>query len=110
MVSSISLEEQNNQYDSFRRPSKTGRYGKYGGQYVPETLMPALFELEKASKDAWNDKKFTNELDHLLKTYVGRETPLYEASRLTEHYKKQNIRSRIWLKREESKSYGCTQN
>ena len=107
MVSSISLEEQNNQYDSFGRPSKTGRYGKYGGQYVPETLMPALFELEKASKDAWNDKKFTNELDHLLKTYVGRETPLYEASRLTEHYKKQNIRSRIWLKREDLNHTGA---
>ncbi len=107
MVSSISLEEQNNQYDSFERPSKSGRYGKYGGQYVPETLMPALFELEKASKDAWTDKKFTNELDHLLKTYVGRETPLYEASRLTEHYKKQNIRSRIWLKREDLNHTGA---
>ncbi len=107
MVSSISLEEQNNQYDSFERPSKSGRYGKYGGQYVPETLMPALFELEKASKDAWTDKKFTNELDHLLKTYVGRETPLYEASRLTEHYKNQNIRSRIWLKREDLNHTGA---
>ena len=107
MVSSISLEEQNNKYDSFERPSKSGRYGKYGGQYVPETLMPALFELEKASKDAWTDKKFTNELDHLLKTYVGRETPLYEASRLTEHYKKQNIRSRIWLKREDLNHTGA---
>ena len=107
MVSSISLEEQNNKYDSFERPSKSGRYGKYGGQYVPETLMPALFELEKASKDAWTDKKFTNELDHLLKTYVGRETPLYEASRLTEHYKKENIRSRIWLKREDLNHTGA---
>ncbi len=107
MVSSISLEEQNNKYDSFERPSKSGRYGKYGGQYVPETLMPALFELEKASKDAWADKKFTNKLDHLLKTYVGRETPLYEATRLTEHYKKQNIRSRIWLKREDLNHTGA---
>ncbi len=107
MVSSISLEEDNNKYDSFERPSRSGRYGKYGGQYVPETLMPALFELEKASKDAWTDKKFTNELDHLLKTYVGRETPLYEASRLTEHYKKQNIRRRIWLKREDLNHTGA---
>lgn len=107
MVSSISLEEQNNKYDSFERPSKSGRYGKYGGQYVPETLMPALFELEKAAKDAWTDKKFTNELDHLLKTYVGRETPLYEASRLTEYYKKQNITSRIWLKREDLNHTGA---
>ena len=107
MVSSISLEEQNNKYDSFERPSKSGRYGKFGGQYVPETLMPALFELEKASKDAWTDKKFTNQLDHLLKTYVGRETPLYEASRLTEHYKKENIRTRIWLKREDLNHTGA---
>jgi len=107
LVSSISLEEQNNKYDSFDRPTKSGRYGKYGGQYVPETLMPALFELEKASKEAWADKKFTNELDHLLKTYVGRETPLYEASRLTKHYQKQNIRNRIWLKREDLNHTGA---
>ncbi len=107
MVSSISLEEQNNKYGDFDRPSKSGRFGKYGGQYVPETLMPALFELEKASKEAWADKKFTNELDHLLKTYVGRETPLYEASRLTKHYQKQNIRNRIWLKREDLNHTGA---
>ncbi len=107
MVSSISLEEQNNKYGDFDRPSKSGRYGKYGGQYVPETLMPALFELEKASKEAFADKKFTNELDHLLKTYVGRETPLYEASRLTKHYQKENIRSRIWLKREDLNHTGA---
>ena len=107
MVSSISVEEQNNKYEGFDRPSKSGRYGKYGGQYVPETLMPALFELEKASKEAWADKKFTNELDHLLKTYVGRETPLYEASRLTKHYQRQNIRNRIWLKREDLNHTGA---
>ncbi len=107
MVSSISLEEQNNKYDSFDRPTKSGRYGKYGGQYVPETLMPALFELEKAAKEAWVDKKFTNELDHLLKTYVGRETPLYEATRLTKRYQKKNIRTRIWLKREDLNHTGA---
>ena len=107
MVSSISVEEQNNKYESFDRPSKSGRYGKYGGQYVPETLMPALFELEKASKEAWADKKFTYELDHLLKTYVGRETPLYEASRLTKYYQKQNFRNRIWLKREDLNHTGA---
>ena len=107
MVNSISLEEQNNKYDAFDRPSKSGRYGKFGGQYVPETLMPALFELEKASKEAWADKKFTNELNHLLKTYVGRETPLYEASRLTSHYQKKNIRNRIWLKREDLNHTGA---
>ena len=107
MVNSISLEEQNNKYDDFNRPSKSGRYGKYGGQYVPETLMPALFELEKASKEAWADEKFTNELDHLLKTYVGRETPLYEASRLSKHYQNKNIKNRIWLKREDLNHTGA---
>ena len=107
MVSSISVDEQNKNNDDFNRPSKSGRYGKYGGQYVPETLMPALFELEKASKEAWADKKFTSELDHLLKTYVGRETPLYEASRLTKHYQKRNIRNRIWLKREDLNHTGA---
>ena len=107
MVSSISVEEQNNKYEGFDRPSKSGRYGKYGGQYVPETLMPALFELEKASKEAWADKKFTNELDHLLKTYVGRETPLYEASRLSKHYQNKNIKNRIWLKREDLNHTGA---
>ena len=107
MVSSISVDEQNKNYDDFNRPSKSGRYGKYGGQYVPETLMPALFELEKASKEAWADKKFTSELDHLLKTYVGRETPLYEASRLSKHYQKRNIRNRIWLKREDLNHTGA---
>ena len=107
MVNSISLEEQNTKYDDFNRPSKSGRYGKYGGQYVPETLMPALFELEKASKEAWADEKFTNELDHLLKTYVGRETPLYEASRLSKHYQNKNIKNRIWLKREDLNHTGA---
>jgi len=107
LVSTISLENQNNNYDDSNRPSKGGRYGKYGGQYVPETLMPALFELEKAAKEAWHDTKFTQELSHLLKTYVGRETPLYEAKRLTKHYERKNVRSRIWLKREDLNHTGA---
>ena len=90
MVSSISHKDQNSKGDDLIRPSKNGRYGRFGGQYVPETLMPALFELEKASKDAWLDQRFINELDHLLKTYVGRETPLYEAKRLTSYYENSN--------------------
>tara|TARA_B100000073_G_C23732799_1_gene571393 strand:- start:1303 stop:2553 length:1251 start_codon:yes stop_codon:yes gene_type:complete len=107
LASSISIPDQNNKNDDLSRPSKNGRYGKYGGQYVPETLMPALFELEKAAEDAWQDKKFTTELDHLLKTYVGRETPLYEAKRLTKHFEKDNVRSRIWLKREDLNHTGA---
>ena len=54
MVSTISRQDQNNK-DDLNQPSKEGRFGKYGGQYVPETLMPALFELEEAASDAWKD-------------------------------------------------------
>ncbi len=89
------------------RPSQLGRFGRYGGQYVPETLIPALIELEEASKAAWKDESFTKELSLLLKTYVGRSTPLYEATRLTEHYQKQSIGPRIWLKREDLNHTGA---
>ena len=106
MVSTISRQDQNNNND-LNQPSKEGRFGKYGGQYVPETLMPALFELEEAASDAWKDKQFVNELNHLLKTYVGRETPLYEAKRLTEHYQTKTSTSRIWLKREDLNHTGA---
>ena len=107
MVSSTPLRDQNKNNNYHDRPSHGGRYGKYGGQYVPETLMPALFELEKAASDAWKDEKFVNELNHLLKTYVGRETPLYEAKRLTKHYSRNNIQTRIWLKREDLNHTGA---
>ena len=107
MVSSISNTDQDSKDENLIRPSKNGRYGRFGGQYVPETLMPALFELEKAANDAWLDQSFINELDHLLKTYVGRETPLYEAKRLTAHYAKSNSHNRIWLKREDLNHTGA---
>ena len=61
-----------------------GRFGKYGGQFVPETLMPALAELEDAYEDAKRDENFAREFDELLKKFVGRPTPLYFAKRLTE--------------------------
>jgi tryptophan synthase beta chain len=60
------------------------RFGPYGGQYVPETLMPALGELEAAWIDAWDDTAFRAELDELLRDYVGRPSPLYRARRLSE--------------------------
>ena len=56
------------------RPGAHRRFGRFG-QYVPETLMPALAELEQAAAQAWNDPAFTAELDRLLKNYVGRATP-----------------------------------
>ncbi|MDE3112918.1 MAG: tryptophan synthase subunit beta [Chloroflexota bacterium] len=59
-----------------------GRFGAFGGQYVPETLMPAVIELEAAFEAAWTDTAFRDELDRLLRTYVGRPTPLTDARRL----------------------------
>jgi len=71
-----------------------GFYGAYGGRYVPETLVPALDELEKGWKDIKDDPGFRLELDQLQATYVGRPTPLYRAERLAED-------RTIYLKRED---------
>ncbi|MXY18715.1 MAG: tryptophan synthase subunit beta, partial [Synechococcus sp. SB0664_bin_36] len=89
------------------RPNSRGRFGRFGGQYVPETLIPALQELEQAAARAWRDPAFTEELNHLLRTYVGRPTPLYEATRLTEHYQRPDGGPRLWLKREDLNHTGA---
>ena len=89
------------------RPDASGRFGPFGGQYVPETLMPALAELERAAAEAWADPAFTTRLNQLLKTYVGRATPLYEAERLTAHYARPEGGPRIWLKREDLNHTGA---
>ncbi|GAB4581545.1 MAG: tryptophan synthase subunit beta [Anaerolineales bacterium] len=73
------------------------KFGKYGGQFVPETLMPALQELEQAYLEVRHDPVFQAEFERLLKTYVGRPTPLTFASRLTE----QLGGAKIYLKRED---------
>lgn len=65
-------------------PDRHGRYGPYGGQFVPETLMPALLELEEAYRRISREKEFKDELAWYLKDYVGRPTPLYFARHLTE--------------------------
>ena len=78
------------------------RFGPYGGQYVPETLMPALAELEGAWVDAWEDPGFRSELDRLLRDYVGRPSPLYEAERLSER-----AGHPIFLKREDLNHTGA---
>ena len=64
-------------------PDSLGRFGQFGGKYVPETLMPALSELEAAYQRYRNDPDFQSELQGLLQYYVGRSTPLYFAERLT---------------------------
>ena len=71
------------EFASARKTSQPGRFGPYGGRYVPETLMAALQELERAYEKAKGDPKFQKRLDLLLKTYAGRPTPLFFASRLT---------------------------
>lgn len=78
-------------------------YGKFGGQYIPETLMPTLHQLEKAYEDAKKDPGFQAELQDLLKNYVGRESPLYFAKRLTEHCGG----AKIFLKREDLNHTGA---
>jgi len=71
--------------DFYALPDEGGRFGPYGGRYVPEMLRPALQELEEAYRTFKDDPEFREELDLLLRTYSGRPTPLYFASRLTEH-------------------------
>ena len=80
-----------------RRPDKKGHFGDFGGKYVPETLMAPLEELEKAYQSIRKDPLFYKELNGLLRDYVGRPTPLYFASRLTEQLRG----PKIYLKRED---------
>jgi len=78
-------------------PDARGRYGQFGGKYAPETVMPALDELEAAYYDARQDPKFQDVLNRLARDYVGRPTPLYFARNLTEL----GGGARIFLKRED---------
>jgi tryptophan synthase beta chain len=78
-------------------PDATGKFGPYGGRFVPETLMPLVLDLERAYAEAKADPSFQAELDDLLKHYVGRESPLYFAARLTAHFGG----AKIYLKRDE---------
>lgn len=82
---------------------RAGRYGRFGGQYVPETLMTALIELEKAYEEAIADQTFVDEVNYYLKDYVGRETPLYFAERLT----RELGGAQIYLKREDLNHTGA---
>jgi tryptophan synthase beta chain len=86
-----------------KEQTRAGRYGKFGGQYVPETLMTALIELEKAYDLAIEDPAFLAEVDYYLKDFVGRETPLYFAERLTKHAGG----AKIYLKREDLNHTGA---
>ncbi|KAL6538398.1 Tryptophan synthase [Orobanche gracilis] len=91
-----------------QRPDSFGRFGKFGGKYVPETLMYALTELEAAFKSLATDNEFQKELHGILRDYVGRESPLYFAERLTERYKNPDGKGPlIYLKREDLNHTGA---
>ena len=81
----------------YKYPDGRGYFGKYGGRFVPETLMHALFELEKLYREAKRDPEFKKEFVAMLQTYAGRPTPLTFANRLMEHYG----HGKIYLKRED---------
>ena len=78
------------------RPDSDGRFGEFGGRFVPESLMPACLELEKWFDDAWGDPAFRAELDGILRHYGGRPTPVTECTRLSER-----LGVRVLLKRED---------
>ena len=83
-------------------PNEKGLFGIFGGQYVPETLMPILQELEKEYKKYRFDEEFWKEVDYYAKDYVGRETPLYYAKNISEE-----IGSKVYLKREDLNHTGA---
>ena len=89
--------------NTYAWPDAEGRFGPYGGRFVPETLMPLIHELNAAYEAARADPSFQAELDGFLTHYVGRESPLYFAERLTDHFGG----ARIWLKREDLNHTGA---
>ena len=88
---------------TYNKPDEKGFYGDFGGQFVPETLMTAVKELEVAYEESKKDPEKQKELDYLLKDYVGRENPLYFAKRLTDYAGG----AKIYLKREDLNHTGA---
>jgi len=84
-------------------PDSLGRFGEYGGRFVPETLMPAVYELESAYREVMADEEFHSELNDLLKSFVGRPTELYFAKNLTNKLGG----AQIYLKREDLSHTGA---
>jgi len=84
-------------------PDEGGHFGRYGGRYVAETLMPLILEVEREYRAARKDPKFQSELDYYLEHYVGRPSPLYFAERLTAHFGG----AKIYFKRDELNHTGA---
>ncbi|KGF72068.1 tryptophan synthase subunit beta [Neosynechococcus sphagnicola sy1] len=95
-------------HSSPAQPDALGRFGQFGGKYVPETLMPALSELEAAYQRYQIDPEFQQQLQGLLRDYVGRPTPLYFAERLSDRYRRADgTGPQIYLKREDLNHTGA---
>ena len=93
-----------NRVNSFKEvPDDQGRFGKFGGRFVSETLMPLIIALEKEYEAAKSDKKFWHEIQYFLRDYVGRPSPLYFSERLTNHFGG----AKIYLKRDELNHTGA---
>jgi tryptophan synthase beta chain len=91
-----------------QQPDSLGRFGQFGGKYVPETLMSALSELETALAKYRDEPDFQQEFQDLLRNYVGRPTPLYYAERLSQHYAQPDgTGAKIYLKREDLNHTGA---
>lgn len=100
--------------NSFRKgPDETGHFGRFGGRFVAETLMPNILALEKAYEDAKRDPGFAAEMTSYLKHYVGRPSPLYYAERFTEHLREKASAqglpggAKVYLKRDELNHTGA---
>ncbi|HLO11838.1 MAG TPA: tryptophan synthase subunit beta [Pseudoneobacillus sp.] len=88
---------------TYTLPDERGHFGQYGGKYIPETLVQAITELEEAYQNIKHDHTFTQQMEQLLKDYVGRETPLYFAGNLTQFARG----AQIYLKREDLNHTGA---
>ncbi|PLT34347.1 tryptophan synthase subunit beta [Bacillus sp. V5-8f] len=88
---------------TYVQPDNNGHFGPYGGRFVPETLMTAVLELEKAYEEAIKDENFQKEMEYYLTQYIGRENPLYYAENLTKHAGG----AKIYLKREDLNHTGA---
>jgi tryptophan synthase beta chain len=91
------MNQEETDFEPSDMPSASGHFGRFGGMYVPETLMTPLFELTEAYKEAKQDPEFNRELNEYLKEFAGRPTNLYFAERLSEHCKG----AKIYFKRED---------
>lgn len=88
---------------TYTQPNEKGHFGMFGGRFVPETLMPAVLELEAAYEEARKDPQFLQQVDYYFKQYIGRETPLYYAENLSKQLGGPNI----YLKREDLNHTGA---